>query len=182
MKVIGLVGRLKSGKDTFYQCVQAASRADTGVCKVHRLAFADALKEEVAQACGVSLADINEQKDVYRPMLQWWGTEFRRRLYHEEYWIHRLHEKLTELRYRTPPPVAVFITDVRFPNEGDYVRRQGGQLVRIVRPQTESNGAVAGHASEASMDAYPVDGTILNDGCLGALEEVARQFWEKLQH
>ena len=73
-----------------------------------------------------------------------------------------------------PDPRAVAcLTDVRFPNEAALVRELGGVLVRLVRPQTETPDP---HPSETAMENCPVDLTVLNDGCLSALEEVATLF------
>jgi Deoxynucleotide monophosphate kinase len=168
MLVIGLTGRKQSGKDMFCECLQTS--APSGL-RVVRLAFADLLKGEVAKACGVTVEEINRDKAVFRPVLQWWGTDFRRQRYGEGYWVGQVRKALREW----PDPTAVVcLTDVRFPNEAQLVRELGGVLLRLVRPQTETADS---HPSEIAMDGYPVDQTVLNDGCLSALQEVAALFW-----
>ena len=167
--VIGLTGRKLSGKDTFCEALQTSARP--GV-RVVRLAFGDFLKDEVAEACGVMVEEINRDKAAFRSILQWWGTDLRRNRCGDDYWVGRMRRALffESLHANT---VAV-LTDVRFPNEAEPVREHGGMLVRLVRPEAETPDP---HASETAMDGYPVDHTILNDGCRSALDEVADLFW-----
>ncbi len=173
MRVIGLTGRKGSGKDTFCACLQAsAQRAGQ---RVVRLAFADLLKAEVARACGVSVLEINAHKEVFRPVLQWWGTDFRRARYGVDYWVAQVRRGLTAWPALHGPAVAC-LTEVRFPNEAALVREFGGVMARLVRPQNERDDA---HPSETAMAQIAVDATILNDGCLDALQAVADAFWAK---
>ncbi len=169
MTVIGLTGRKQSGKDTFCQLLQAS--APHGV-RVVRLAFADFLKAEVAEACKVSVEEINRDKSAFRLVLQWWGTDFRRNRFGDDYWINRVRTALN-LEALRPGRLVIILTDVRFPNEAALVREYHGLVVRLVRPQTETPDA---HASETAMNDQPVDLTVLNDGCLSALQEVAERF------
>jgi hypothetical protein len=53
------------------------------------------------------------------------------------------------------------MSDVRFPNEAEFVRQSGGIVVRIVRP---GYGPVNQHVSDAGQDSIKVDLTIVNDG------------------
>jgi hypothetical protein len=169
MRLIGLTGRKLSGKDTFCQYLQTSARGQ-GV-QVVRLAFADLLKGEVAKACGVTVEEIDADKAAFRPILQWWGTDFRRQRYGEDYWVSQVRRALAQW----PDPRAVAcLTDVRFPNEAALVRELGGVLVRLVRPQSETPDP---HPSETAMEHCPVDLTVLNDGCLSALAEAATLFW-----
>ena len=127
MMLIGLVGKKQCGKDTFCAMLTQLSSAP-----VQRLAFGDALKQEVAQKCEVPLHMIEQQKAVFRPMLQWWGTEFRRQFHGQDYWIRRLEEKLLGLQQsRADAGLLVVVTDVRFKNEADMIRLRGGLLIRI---------------------------------------------------
>jgi len=168
-RVIGLTGRKLSGKDTFCRCLQTSAQRDGW--RVVRLAFADLIKGEVAAACAITVEEINRDKAAFRPVLQWWGTDFRRMRYGEDYWVSQVRKALAQW----PDPKAVAcLTDVRFPTEAALMRELGGVLVRLVRPQTETPDP---HPSETAMDGYPVDVTVLNDGCLSALAEVAAGFW-----
>ena len=61
------------------------------------------------------------------------------------------------------------ITDVRFPNEADAVRKAGGVVIKVRRPFLEN--VLDEHPSEASVDLIAEDFLILNDGSLEDLEE-----------
>src|ERR1035437_7493215 len=100
MKIYGLTGKMRAGKDSFYAIASE---------RIHclRLAFADGVKSECAGACGISVEQIDAEKLRFRPLLQWWGTDFRR---HQEpsYWINQMAERLDNL----PQCSTVFVTDV----------------------------------------------------------------------
>ena len=171
LEVLGLTGRKLSGKDTFYGIVQASAPPWV---RVQRLAFADFLKEEVARACHVTVEEINRDKVAFRPILQWWGTDFRRNRYGDRYWVDQVTLALRRLDDGETPTLAV-LTDVRFPNEAALVQEVfHGKLFRLVRPQSETPDP---HPSETAMDGYPVNAVILNDGCLSALQDYAAWFW-----
>ena len=75
--IIGISGKKRSGKDTVYQLIRK-DIAYRGNVFIARAAFGDDIKEEVAKATGKSLAHIEENKERFRPILQWWGADFRR--------------------------------------------------------------------------------------------------------
>ena len=52
------------------------------------------------------------------------------------------------------------VTDCRFPNEADQIRRCGGFVIRVKRPYTKP---VNGHISEIALDNYKFDYTFHND-------------------
>ena len=175
--IIGLAGRKQSGKDT--------------VCKllgemfphlgVRRIAFADALKEEVAVACGVSRQEIDEQKDRYRMILQWWGTEFRRHD-DEDYWVRQAHKRMLV----HGDADLLVITDARFPNELEFVHESGGEAFWIERPGDTFDA----HTSEHSINPHDCLATIKNTGTLFDLQtalkdtflmnDTAFQLWRQL--
>jgi len=166
--VIGLLGHKRSGKDSIYRCL-----ADNGLRGIHRLAFADELKVEVAKVCGVTLNFLEEFKEVFRPMLQWWGTDFRRRFFHDDYWIRKVREhywqRVTVAENIGEPVVVCVFTDVRFPNEAALVRELGGKLWRVVRDIPGSDP----HSSETVMNNFAVDRVIENNGTLEDLRHKA---------
>src|SRR6185369_9164711 len=110
LTVIGISGKKQSGKDTLAKHI-----ANLSTLPVTRLAFADALKEEVAKACGVAVQFVELNKEDFRPMLQWWGTDFRRKFNGDNYWVNKLLLKLNE--YGNDKPEIVVIPDVRFQSE-----------------------------------------------------------------
>ena len=100
----------------------------------------------------------------YRQLLQIWGTEYRR-AQSESYWCDKGREKIHAAEG------LVFIDDIRFPDEAQMVREEGGILIRIERPGgpriKETN-----HPSETSLDDYKgFNWTVWNGGDLTDLHE-----------
>lgn len=156
--IIGLIGKAGSGKDTTFHAI-----ASLGIdCR--RFAFGDPLKEEVAAALGITVEEINADKARFRTILQWWGTEWRRQRFGEDYWVRRVAERIG--RASTNWHGMAVITDVRFPNEVEYVRRSGGKVIQIIRPDasTALTGAAAEHSSENAVAGVEVDATLFNNG------------------
>lgn len=102
-----------------------------------------------------------EVPDVRR-LLQVMGTEVGREMFGGECWIEMVGRQINDL----PFSQAAVITDVRFKNEADYVRKLGGTVVRIYR---EGTGPVNDHASDR-ID-FQADLTLLNNGTLGELTD-----------
>ena len=166
--VIGLAGRMGSGKDTVAALLRMRG--------YDRRAFADALRQEVRDAVGAreapsalpiglvakiragvltsAMVDQKPMLDDMRRLLQFWGTEYRRSQ-DPEYWIQRLAESLTTGRYYA-------ISDVRFANEAEFVRRMGGKVWMITGRR--GDGGIKGHSSER-LD-FDADATIDNSGTI----------------
>lgn len=158
--VIGLCGKKRSGKDTVHQILK-----DKFKC-VRRIAFADALKQELAEALKLPVGFIEERKDVFRLGLQWYGSEYRRGLYGDNYWI----DKAREVYNRSldwQPDIVVF-TDCRFPNEVALIKELGGLLWRVNRPG--AGDPRDQHVSETALDRTLSDREIENEGTLSQLK------------
>lgn len=76
-----------------------------------------------------------------RQFLQFWGTEFRRAHFGEDYWGERLVEQF-DLRGR------YVVDDTRFRNEYAKMQRLGAKMVRIDRWDTPASQ----HTSETDLD------------------------------
>jgi len=147
-RIFGLTGKMRSGKDSFFSIVSERMPAI-------RLAYADELKAECADLCGVTVDEINDQKAHYRPLLQWWGTEHRRGQ-DPLYWLKRMDAKLDSL----PENAVAFVTDVRFENEAELIRNRGGEIIRVVRSNPPEANGLVGHASETELESIVADYTI----------------------
>lgn len=169
MKVLGLIGAKQAGKDLTFKMFEKLGKKGA----VKRIAFADDLKAEVAELLNVPLEDIEENKAFYRPFLQWWGYEWRRKgpKGSDNYWVDGVEDQLSEIEARDKAEgteTLVILTDVRFPNEAKLVRDFGGKIVKVVR-----NGHFPedGHASETSAGDIVTDFTVFNPGdCFDTLE------------
>lgn len=159
MKIIAFTGYKKSGKDAAATALKQLLVPAT----VQQVNFADALKREVAAACGVTVAYINEHKDVFRTVLQWWGTDFRRNLHGNSYWVLKWLEAVNKL---PTPPKYLICTDVRFINEAATIRTLGGIIIRVQRPEIQSDG----HASETEQRELQTEFMVNNDGTLADLK------------
>ena len=169
--IIGLVGYIGSGKGTV---------ADTLVRnhQYHKFAFADALKDAVATIFtwprGLLEGDSNasrafrERVDVWwsnklgyevtpRLILQKMGTEACRHGIADNIWIAALEKRMQGYD-------DVVISDVRFPNEIDFIRSAGGVIVRVKRGEDPTEEQLSKmHISETAWNSYVPDRTILND-------------------
>lgn len=125
-KIIGFVGPKQVGKDTALNVLRDMYHHQQFL----RVCFADKTKEEVAKACGVSLAFIEANKALFRPVLQWWGTDFKRKLYGDDHWIKAWEKKVNYIQ-SMHPDVIIVATDVRFLNEAVCINNCRGMLIRI---------------------------------------------------
>ena len=131
-KLIGITGFARSGKDTFYEL--SSRYLESVDKKSKRFAFADVLKSEcdeiTVKHTGISCFTSNDQeKFLIRPLLVAYGTHLRRQL-NPNCWIDGIKD---QVRSSLGDGDVVFITDVRFKNEVDWVIAEGGQVVSIER-------------------------------------------------
>lgn len=83
------------------------------------------------------------------------GTEVRRDLFREDFWTNYLEQQIIASGL-----TRVVVSDVRFPNEGDWVHAFGGIVLEVVR-----DGATGGnHASDKRMPVHLIDATLDNNG------------------
>lgn len=183
MKLIGLAGFAGSGKDTLYtELVAAKIRAGDLTTPIRRFAFADILKDELACALGLSSTQaINDDKAAYRELMQAWGAT-RRRL-NLAYWICKLDNAMGWASHidtfaSNPPPESYnVVTDVRYENEVDYIRSQGGIIVLVSRPGV---GPAYGHESEQLPHRIKPDFQVENCGTPAFARE-AEWLWETIK-
>lgn len=150
MKIIGITGLAGSGKDTI---------ADHLILKhgFVRYGFSDPLKA-MLDVIGVDCRT-RETKEVPdsllgvspRRMMQTLGTEWGRSL-HPDFWL-----LLADVAVRGRS--AVVVPDVRFVNEAKWIKKNGGQIWRVLRPNL---AAVESHSSESGLPDVLVDHTFLN--------------------
>lgn len=90
-----------------------------------------------------------------RQLLQWWGTDLRRKQ-DEDYWINQIPwDALASDR------LYVF-DDVRFPNEFKAIAERHGLLVKIIRPNVPEEVRYD-HSSETALDAFKFHCEIMNN-------------------
>ena len=165
--IIGLSGYAQSGKD-------ATANLLCLNYDYQRRAFADPMRHalQIINPKLDSITHVSDLVDDYgwdiakknpevRRLLQVLGTDFGRKMLGDDVWI-----KMTMRDLRQDDRVV--ISDVRFPNEADAIKKLGGTVLRINR---KNHSAVNGHPSEHAMDNYMFNHVIYNDGTLEDLSD-----------
>lgn len=178
--ILGIMGKKRSGKDTF----AARLVAEHGFT---RLSLADPLRE-MAKALDpivdwvgddvridpVSLTEVLGPDDDWevakelpevRRLLQHLGTDAVRGVLGNNTWVDHLADRAAAV----PGPVVV--PDVRFPDEADFIKAVGGELVRVVRPGliVAGGGQAEQHISETALDDRVPDYYVRNDADIDEL-------------
>lgn len=177
--IIGLSGYARSGKDT---------AADHLVSKhgFSQYSFAAPMKEAMyilnpivgSDSIGTfkykNLVDtygLDKAKESYpeiRRLLQVFGTEVGRNMFGENFWVDLALNRIKEDN--------AVISDVRFKNEADAIKKSGGQVWRINRFGV---GPVTDHSSEIDLDDYNFDHIIDNDYSVLDLNNIVSMLLEK---
>lgn len=163
---IGLCGTAGAGKDYTYALLRKHFPG------INRIAFADPLKSILIATDPIILPDRTRLSDVLfemsfdkakrehleiRRLLQKLGTDGIRNTLGQDIWIRTALDKGRE-------GLNVF-TDVRFPNEADAIRAEGGLVVRVTRPAAPLlRSEFMSHASERDSSGIHEDFTFENDG------------------
>lgn len=132
MKLIGISGLARSGKDSFFELSKPLLKSKS--FKFKRYAFADALKEEcdsfLIKNTGISaFTENSKEKEIIRPLLVVYGTHIRRKM-DKNCWISKIENRVKD---SISSKEFVFITDVRFKNEIDWVHKLGGVSIHVSR-------------------------------------------------
>lgn len=218
-KIIGLVGFIGSGKNSVADIL-------TENLGFYRESFAGPVKDAVADIFGWDrpmLEGDTEASRVFRETpdefwsksmgkeftprlaMQIMGTEVGRQIFHQDLWVDSLEQRVN----RKLSMDAVFrqeshivISDVRFPNEIDRIKKMGGSVFRVVRgsePEWYTTALTDNEFIKLSLDKEPnitlgmkknypnihysewawigheVDGMISNNGTLDELEINVKQ-------
>ena len=139
--IVSVSGLIGSGKDTIASYL-------INFHHFKKMSFASTLKDaaaavfswdrEMLEGSTASSREWREQRDDWwsnrlgmeitpRFVLQNWGTEVMRNHFHPEIWIASLENKLRDCKDN------VVITDARFYNELDAIKRAGGVTMRVKR-------------------------------------------------
>jgi len=158
--VIGFTGKAGCGKDTVAKYIQKKHN-------LTRVAFADTLKEKVMIDFDLTPDHVyGKLKEVVIPkynkspreIMQLVGSEWYRSIY-QDYWIECLLKKIKNKDICTR--YGITISDVRFPNEIEFIRKLGGIVVLIERDNLEEIEHNT-HVSETAWNDCKFDTTIYN--------------------
>jgi hypothetical protein len=163
MKILGLTGLPRSGKDSIADYLCAISNGHGYI----RRSFAHPLKQAAAILLGREMWEMEGRHGFDREailpewgfntrwFLQVFGTECLRNQVAQDFWIKCMRNSLP-----SNPYTKVVITDVRFDNEAALVRELGGTVIEVRRPSVSS---ASNHVSDKGVVA---DSVILNTGTL----------------
>jgi adenylate kinase family enzyme len=172
MKIIGITGKLTSGKTTFAKFLWDRF-LEKGNKSVHILSFAQLLKEMIFNAGLCSREELWEKKtDFSRLMMQKIGTEIIRNQVDPDFWVNKMKERIKEIG-KNNWDCIIIIDDVRYINEAEFIkafRHAAPLLLRIERPSIKST---SNHKSETEQDEIKVDYSVMNDGTLDDLKKMS---------
>ena len=161
INIIGVSGKSGSGKDHLTQHVLRP-------LGYYQFSLSWPFKVE---AVGVGVATHDEvfhtKPPHVRQFLQLRGTEEGRNVHGEDVWCRHALEwmRIFQLHWGIDKFV---ISDVRYPNEVEFIHNLSGRVFRVEAPQRVASNQLTDeqrqHDSEIALDAYPhFDGTIYND-------------------
>lgn len=99
-----------------------------------------------------------KQYPEVRRTLQVLGTEARN-LIDQDVWVHAAANLLSQVALQ---PLDVVFSDVRFPNEAEFIKAWGGKIIAVHRPDFD-NGVDSTVESERHVPDLPADLLIVND-------------------
>ena len=179
MKLIGITGKKFSGKSTLAAMICEEYKAV-------ELAFANPLKEICAKAFSVPLVFFHDaglkEKTIAelgvspRQMLQTIGMFFRDikavhlpELAIDNPWVYNVEKEIKYIRAQSEDVKIIVVSDVRFQDEYDMIKKNGGRIIRVVRRMLDSEENP--HISETYMKNFISDITIENNDSLSDLRK-----------
>lgn len=150
--LVGITGRMRTGKTTLANALAHEWNAPV-------ISFAAYVRQEVANGFFPDESDTMSKwmvletanKSSIRPILQAWGHG-KRTLLSTNYWVDAMDKDLKD-----SDADIVFIDDVRYPNEIDYIVSNGGFIVRLecdtdILLERGASALALTHASENAID------------------------------
>lgn len=176
--LIGVHGRLGSGKDTVYERLRVVIPDRT----FYRVSFADKLKDSAAALLKIdrdtmeSLKRLEDYTSIWvtlpaedgdqwqevtrmtmREFLQRYGTESHRDIFGDNFWVDQAMPKLAPHDHDHLEHYV--FTDVRFENEAQAILDRGGIVIRVIGADEDTGD----HPSERPLPNEMISYTILND-------------------
>jgi hypothetical protein len=139
-----------------------------------RESFAAPIRTAACALFGIDLEELDQTKHEaraelggksLRDFMQLMGTEFGRNMIDPGMWLQCLQTRIQNHK-------KVIITDVRFPNEADFVHTLGGIVIEIQRPSIQRTDS---HASETPLPREVIDFIIQNDSTVDVLQKRVRE-------
>ena len=164
--LIGLLGKKRSGKSTCAKYIQENFA-------FNNLSFAEGVKHVSKKRYSLMENQMETYKDIIdhrwgktpRDIFKEIGMDARK--YDSDYWVKYLCNNITK-KIKSDSLDNFVISDVRFQNEADFILKNGGYLIRVVRPGLVEDN----HISEMEGDCIRVHTEIHNDSTIENLVQV----------
>jgi len=176
INLIGVSGKKQVGKDTFYQIFNKY------IPKYENMKFADNIKKIGSKLSKEPLNEFYEHK-YYSKILPLWNMTIREfqqfigselRNLDDDIWVNSLLKNFDNENSKW------IITDVRFENEVEMIKRNNGIVVRILRDNINPNDSTCKHVSGTALDNYTKwDYVIYNNGTIQDYELKIKDFIQK---
>lgn len=183
--LIGIAGKKGAGKDTLaHDLVEHRHWINTYLAGGRVFHFADTLKKVAVELLGIpaelvygSQEDKEEKSHLIwedmptyelmvgerpsgemtvREVLQYFGTDILRKMYAKVH-VNATLNAIAEYEESQEGKVLSVVADLRFPNECDAIKDDGGWIIGLTRGQTGDS-----HFSENALDDYPFQALIDN--------------------
>lgn len=161
MKLIGITGLARAGKDTTADYLVANHN-------FAKISFASPIKQAVAAMLNTSVETLEKNKEEilhqvgYSPrhLMQTLGTDWARNTLDEEFWLRLTRNAIIDIDIFYAGDINVVIPDVRFDNEAEMILDLGGSIWQVRRPNNPK--VVRQHASENGVHPDLVTNCLVN--------------------
>lgn len=210
--LIGISGKIKSGKDTVGEMLYNLGCIEYSI---YKYSFADSLKKIVASIVDCDYNSLNNQefkasyipnfikitkdgiithivpnskifyKDIFRTyevVTYREALQFFGDKFRSEYG-QDFWIRMLKSDLMYEEPSFNIITDVRYKNEADFIKSNKGILIRVDRSEVQTPKNISSHSSEMELDNYPnFDYIIENNGTLEELESKVQLVYKSIKN
>lgn len=118
-----------------------------------------------------------ENKETYRPFLQWLGGYLVERV-DQSIWFHEILRQINNARAKDY--ALCIVGGLRYPSDAAAIRQAGGTIFKVYRPGHLQNDML--DPTERERDNIPVDCTIMSNGTVEDVERCAKKVLDDLLH
>lgn len=181
MRLIGITGRAKSGKDTSAGIIREYFQNQNKSVDIY--SFASPLKKIARDIFKFSDFELNtpDGKESHnnfwditpRKFLQILGTDMFRNVFRDDVWL-----KCAELYLTDNMADVIIIPDVRFNNEAEFIKKYKGIIIQIYRSNWEND--FSGHVSEQGIDDKYLNWSIYNNYSINELRDIIFRYFSHI--
>lgn len=116
-----------------------------------------------------------ENKETYRPLLQWLGGYLAKKV-DPEIWFREIVRMIHDAA--TTGCKICIVGGLRFPSDAQAIREAGGKIIKVYRPGYLQNDML--DPTERERDNIKVDTTVMSNGTVENVKQCARQIIEDI--